>query len=127
MALAPTFVQFDGLRLGQLTQPNAVELDDGRDISDGVTVGELLQRFELIDAFIDRAQADTAAQRGTPCLAQLAQTLAQATAKEDLLIHIEPKASVFFQDRIGADDIVSTALALQHWDLQPLYVPPPGF
>ena len=89
-------------------------------------MGELLQRFELIDAFIDRAQADTAAQRGTPCLAQLAQTLAQATAKEDLLIHIEPKALVFFQDRIGADDIVSTPLTLQHRHLQSVDMPPPS-
>src|SRR5216684_7511099 len=53
LALASALVQRDGVRLGLLAQPNAIELHHGRHIDDRFTVGELSQRLYLIDALVD--------------------------------------------------------------------------
>lgn len=82
------------------------------------------ERLDLIDALIDRAQPNTALQRGTPFLAQETQTLAQPTAKERTLIHIHPKAVVLLQDAVGANHIMPTPLAFDHWHLEPLDMTP---
>ena len=55
MTLALTFVQLDGVRLALHAQPNAIELDASRDIGDGFAVRLPKERFDLIDAFVDRA------------------------------------------------------------------------
>jgi len=47
-------------------------------------------------------------------LAELTQTLAKATAIEHLLIYIQPETPIFLQDAVVADDVVATALTLQH-------------
>jgi hypothetical protein len=61
-----------------------------------------------------------------PCWLGLAQTLAQSTAKEDLLIHIEPKAAVVLQDRVGADHILPTALTRKPRHLESFPLSPAG-
>jgi hypothetical protein len=86
----------------------------------------LKERFDLIDALVDRVYPHTALQGGTPFLAQVAQTLAQPTAKEHPLIQIQPKASVFLQDRIVTDHIVPTPLTLHHRHLQSFDLSPSG-
>jgi hypothetical protein len=55
LALPPAFVQLDGLRLGLLAQPNAIELHYGRNITDRLTACLLKQRLYLIDALVDGA------------------------------------------------------------------------
>src|SRR5258708_11228811 len=124
MTLALACVQLDGVRLSLHAQPNATELHDGRHLGEGFMPCLPKQRFDLIDALIDRAQPDTALQRGTPFLAQETQTLAQPTAKEHTLIHIHPKAVVLLQDGVRANHIMPTPLAFDHGHLEPLDMAP---
>src|SRR5260370_22032392 len=60
LALTLAFVQLDGLRLGLLAQPNAIELHHGRPIDDRVTARLPKPRLYLIDAVLDAASAHTA-------------------------------------------------------------------
>ena len=55
LPLALAFVHLDGFRLGLQAQPNAIELHHGRNITDRLTVCELSQRLNLIDALVDGA------------------------------------------------------------------------
>jgi len=69
MAAALATVGFDCLALVLDRQPDAIELHHRRHIRDGFIVGLLHQRFDLIDALIERAQSHTTAQNGTPASA----------------------------------------------------------
>lgn len=55
LTLALAFVQLDGVRLGLQAQPNAIELYHRRHLADRVTVRELSQRLDLINALVDGA------------------------------------------------------------------------
>jgi hypothetical protein len=55
LALPLAFVQLDGLRLGVLAQPNAIELHHGRHIDDRFTARLPKQRLYLIDTVVDGA------------------------------------------------------------------------
>src|SRR5207237_5263535 len=63
----------------------------------------------------------------SPLLAQLTQPLAEPTAKEHVLIQIQPKAPLFLEDGVGANDVMPTALAFQHGNLQSIHMPPTRF
>ena len=52
--------------------------------------------------------------------------LAQATAEQGILLQIDPKALKFFQNTKLANDIMMTALTLQHGNPQLLDMPPFG-
>src|SRR5438105_5337278 len=58
---------------------------------------------------------------------RLAQTLAQAAAKEHVLIQIQPKALEFLDNRPVSHHVVAALLALQHRNLQVLHLTPPRF
>src|SRR5437588_10334062 len=103
MALTLAFIRLDGVLWHLQGEPNAIELHDGRSLGDRFTVGLPAERLQLIDPFIDRPQAHTAAQQGTPLLTQMAQTLEESTAKEGTLIQIQPQALELLQDRVVAD------------------------
>src|SRR5947209_13863156 len=90
-------------------------------------MGLLQEGLNLIDAFVDRSQTHTAAQYGAPSLAQIAQTLTQAAAKEHVLIQIQPKALEFLDNRPVSHHVVAALLALQHRNLQVLHLTPPRF
>jgi hypothetical protein len=129
-ALMPTalaFIGFDRLVLRLNRNRDAIELHHGRHIADRFTVGLLQERFDLIDTLIERAQAHTAVQDGTPPLAEIAQTLTESTAKEHILIHIQPKALKLLQDREVRNHIVLTVLAFQHGHLQIIEMTPACF
>jgi hypothetical protein len=95
--------------------------------SNRFTAGLLQERFDLIDPLVDRAQAHTTLKGGTPVLSQVTQTLAQATAKECLLLHIQLKVPIILQDGVGAGHIMPTFLTFQHWDLHSLQMSPNRF
>ena len=117
MAAALPLIQFDRFALPLDRYPDAIELDDRGHIGDRFLMGLLQERLDLIDALVDSPQAHTAAQCGTPPFAQIAQTLAQASAKEHVLIQIQPKALEFLDNRPVSHHVVQALLALQHGDL----------
>src|SRR5438270_11423976 len=55
LALALTFVHFDGFRLCLQAQPNAIELHHSWNITNRLTPCELSQQLNLIDALVDGA------------------------------------------------------------------------
>lgn len=107
--------------------PDPIQLHDGRNLGKGLLAHLTHQRFDLIDAFVERAQAHPPVQLGTPCLADRSYALTPSTAEEHVVIPIQPEALLFLQDAELTDPIVLTLLALQHGDLHVLHVPPSRF
>ena len=103
MALTLAFIRLDGVLWHLQGEPHTIKLHDSRSLSDRFTVGLPAERLQLINTFIDRPQAHTAAQHCTPLLTQMAQTLGESKAYERTLIQIQPQALKFLQDRVVAN------------------------
>ncbi len=82
------------------------------------------QWLYLVYALIDRSQSHIPFDGLTPSLTDHAQTLPHATAKEHILIQVEPKSLVFFEKTKRTDPIMMAVLTLKHWDSRVLYMPP---
>ncbi len=72
VTLALAAILVDALLLRLHAEPDAIELDDRRDLADRLTMDLSQPGFELIDPLIDGAQSHTCSQRGCPFLAELA-------------------------------------------------------
>jgi hypothetical protein len=74
------------------------------------------QWLYLVDSLIDRSQSHIPFDLLTPSLTDHTQTLTHPTAKKDILIQVEPKSLVFFENAKGTNHIVMAVLTLKHWD-----------
>jgi hypothetical protein len=70
------------------------------------------QELDLVDALIDGSQSHIPFYLLTPSLTDDSQTLAHTRAKKDILIQIEPKSLVFFEETKMTKDIVMALLTL---------------
>lgn len=110
---------FSGIRLDFLLlaldgHPNAISLDHRGEIGERFRVRASGPGFELVDPFIERAQTDTSLNRRAPALCHLAQTLAEATPEQHILIEIHPEPLLLLSDGKLHDHIMLTLLALHH-------------
>src|SRR5258708_24779586 len=79
LTLPIAFIWLDLLLLTLDGDPNAIQLDHRRHVSERSCVRALGQGFNLIDPLIERAQPDTSLNHRAPALSHLTHTLTKTT------------------------------------------------
>lgn len=120
-------VRRDLLLLADDCDPHAILLDDWGNGAERSHVRAPGQGFELIDPFLAWTQTNAAVSGGTPALLQLTRALAEAAAKQHVLIQIHPKPVVLFQNGEVVHPIVLALVTFDHRHTQLIQMSPACF
>ena len=127
MAFALLFVRLNGFLLVLNGDPNAITLKHHRCFWEMLLVHLMHEWFHLINELINATEPNGTSQLTAPPLFDCSQTLPQATAKEGILLEIDPKPLILLQQSKRTNHIVMAALTFHHRNGQRLKVTVPCF
>lgn len=123
-ALSLACLWLDSLLLALDRDPDAIPLDDWRNIRDGCRLHALRQRLDLSDPFSERAPSHLSLDRGAPALLDVSHALPTITPATPMLLEIHPLSVRRFDSGDVTHHIMLTVLAFEHRHAQIASVTP---